>query len=304
MTTGLWNVLYNPNSSFYNQFKKFLPYIFSEINQNIILVGDCRITFKHGTHFLQYDEKIITNLNEKIEQMKRCCALIKSLDNKIIPFKVIDAFKLGSWPTHKLMISCKKQVSLFLETHQDKNLLIDKKDLLYQTLFRLTTVPISEAFDSGDKLDYYLGSMGVYQNWRQILKLDSNIINKFNLNDRVLAQIVEEQKSIILNRLKNTNMSKSTIQHILKPGGIFNESDWFLVRNKNLIFAQRHNKKIPVYFREISPDFAKEVHRIFHYIHTPRAEFAYGLFLDDSKLPFSIVAFDKLEREYKKMRFY
>jgi len=36
----LWNTLYNPNSSFYNQLKRFLAYIFSEIDQNIILVGN------------------------------------------------------------------------------------------------------------------------------------------------------------------------------------------------------------------------------------------------------------------------
>lgn len=53
--------------------------------------------------------------------------------------------------------------------------------------------------------------------------------------------------------------------------------------------------------KEVPPKLAERVHKNFHYMHTPRNNGpCLGLFLQGSKMPFSILAIEKVDRNYKK----
>jgi hypothetical protein len=154
----------------------------------------------------------------------------------------------------------------------------------------------------GAEVDKQLIRLNAYNYWRNILKIDPDMT--YALNEDVLKRIVHEQALITADRLKGVDPK---MIGLIKRTGIFSESGWKLKKYKGSVFAVRADQetnreldKREVFFRSVDTEYAKYLQEKFHYIHTPRAVKSYGLFLEGEELPFSVVAFDEVDREYKK----
>lgn len=216
--------------------------------------------------------------------------------------KLEKQFDRDSWPGFELMNNVKQEVRRIVqEVVQERDVLCDMLDLEYQTLFRLTSLPIEEVFEDGAKLQAYLQDSNAYGYWRDILALDpKKVVNPVKL--QVVRDIVEEQLLIIQERLENSALPLDTL---LSRKGIFAEPDWKLQKYRGSIAAIKvqdgvvvESKKVA--FKPVDIAYARELHSVLHYIHTPRAIKAFGLYLDGDDLPFSVVAFDAIDRPYKK----
>jgi hypothetical protein len=86
---------------------------------------------------------------------------------------------------------------------------------------------------------------------------------------------------------------------------MFAEPGWVIQKRGNNIFAAQEegvtaaSGLVPLEFREIDPELAKQFHGDLHYIHTPRADVAFGLYASGDDLPFSVLAVEKIDRAYK-----
>lgn len=301
----LLTIVQNTDSTLHGLLKTCLVDLFRLGIHNVVFIDYRRRNFFEGTHYVEFSnsEKLEKDLISKKRQMASYQALSRSLTSRIgTMVNTIDVFDRKNWPNHPLMTHSKKLVLRAIKSHIGAEELLDDKDLLYQTLFRLTTIPIEEAFVNGDKLSEYIFSLRANLHWSNIQNLDSRIISTFDLNQDILNEVILEQKNLIVDRVDHSTLPRSVIKKILHQGGIFDEEGWVLCRERGNIFAKNAKKKqkLRVRFESVEVDFAMELHRVLHYIHTPRAIFAYGLYLEDSKTPFSVVAFDHVEREYKK----
>lgn len=213
-----------------------------------------------------------------------------------------EQFDRDTWPGFALMNNVKHDVrAVVLEVIKEKNVLCDALDLEYQTLFRLTSLPIAEVFKHGEQLEEYLREQHAYDYWRNILALDPEKLN-YPIRTAVVRKIAEEQLLIIQERIQNTPLPLDTL---LIRDGIFAEPDWKLQKYGGKLSAIRvqdgrvvDSKEVS--FRPVDPAYARELHSVLHYIHTPRCIMAFGLYLEDDELPFSVVAFDEIDRPYKK----
>jgi hypothetical protein len=184
----------------------------------------------------------------------------------------------------------------------ENGVLCDSKDLKYQTLFRLTTHDVAELFEGGQELEEYLIAKGAYTNWRNILGLDPEYVSQFQVNPEVLAATIEEQRAIIEHRLAESTLP---LDEILRPSGIFAEPGWVIQKKDNQVYAVQEDTAtslsgaVPLEFREIDPEMANAFHRDLHYIHTPRADRAFALFVGGEELPFSVLALEQIDRAYK-----
>jgi hypothetical protein len=215
----------------------------------------------------------------------------------------VPKFRLDNWPTDSLMSNTRRQVATVVDAYIARNnLLCDPQDLKYQTMFRLTTYEISDVYVNGSELDDYLQDKGAYNNWRNILNLDPRFIQQFRIKPDVLSATIEEQYAIIRQRLQNSSLP---VERILLRSGMFAEPGWVIQRRGNAIFAAQEEGitatagLVPLEFREIDPELAKQYHQDLHYIHTPRADIAFGLYASGDDLPFSVLALEKIDRPYK-----
>ncbi|GIW57638.1 MAG: hypothetical protein KatS3mg083_583 [Candidatus Dojkabacteria bacterium] len=216
---------------------------------------------------------------------------------------MVPKFRLVNWPKDALMSHAREQVAAAVDEYiQKNNILCDPQDLKYQTLFRLTTYEVSDVFVNGSQLNNYLRDHSAYVDWRNILNLDAQFIQQFRINPKILAATIEEQYLIIKQRLQNSSLP---VERILTRTGMFAEPGWVIQKRGNAIFAVQEEGVtataglVPLAFREINPEFAKQFHQDLHYIHTPRADIAFGLYIVGEDLPFSVLALEKIDRPYK-----
>ncbi len=213
-----------------------------------------------------------------------------------------EQFDRDTWPGFALMNNVKHDVrSVVQQVIQEQDALCDVLDLEYQTLFRLTSLPIPEVFEHGAELEEYLRTQHAYEYWRDILALESEKMN-YPVKRDIIRKIAEEQLLIIQDRMARATLP---VDRLLKRDGIFAEPDWKLQKYGGKLAAIKvQDDKIvdskEVHFRTVDPAYARELHSTLHYIHTPRAIMAFGLYLEDDDLPFSVVAFDEIDRPYKK----
>ncbi len=86
---------------------------------------------------------------------------------------------------------------------------------------------------------------------------------------------------------------------------MFAEAGWVIQKRGVNVFAAQEegvtaaSGLVPLEFREIDPELAKQFHSDLHYIHTPRADIAFGLYASGDDLPFSVLAVEKIDRPYK-----
>lgn len=214
--------------------------------------------------------------------------------------KLLPNFKREQWPTHPLM-NYLKLVSIPLIEDEVRNagLICDSQDIRYQTLFRLTTIPVTQIFHEGDKLQNYLLDQGIFTDWKKIPNLSQVDFEDYPVQESTIRDVIKEQLHIIDNRL---SMSNLPIAEIIKPSGIFAERGWEIVKEDNNVFAfnRNSNRTVPLEFKEVEPSLAVEFHNDLHYIHSPRADYAFAFFIKGEEIPFSILSAENLDRDYKK----
>ena len=207
------------------------------------------------------------------------------------------AFTLENWPHDPLMENIKnKSMPIIDRALAGVNFFGDDRDLKYQVLFRLTTFRADELFN--EKFRNYLEVRGIYKNWRNILNLDKKYLSKFKINEGLVKKVIKEQ--IRVTRLRQKNM-KPPLKKILDlKNGMFKGGNYVIEKSNGSIFAVGNNKKIELEFKPVSKIYARELHNKLHYIHCARVEKAFGLFIKGKKIPFSVLAVEKIDREYKK----
>ena len=212
-------------------------------------------------------------------------------------------FTYDKWPTDPLMAQLRATVSPITDRYVAENgVVCDSKDLKYQTLFRLTTHDVAELFVDGQELEEYLIAQGAYTNWRNILGVDPDFVRQFQVNPDILAATIEEQRAVIDHRLEDSTLP---LDEILQQSGIFAEPGWVIQKKDNQVYAVQEDTAtslsgaMPLEFREVDPELANAFHRDLHYIHTPRADRAFALFVQGEEMPFSVLALEQIDRPYK-----
>ena len=259
---------------------------------------DAIISFTTNTK--QLAEKIAEVVSYFTELRVRDAELRQELAEGRI--KLEKQFDRDNWPGFALMNNVKQEVRRIVhEVAREHDVLCDMLDLEYQTLFRLTSLPIEEVFEDGATLQAYLQDSNAYDYWRDILALDPQKVDN-PVKPQIVRDIVEEQLLIIQERLQDTSLP---LDKLLSRQGIFAESDWKLQKYGGSIAAIKVQggtivDSKTVTFKPVDTAYARELHSTLHYIHTPRATKAFGLYLEGDELPFSVVAFDAIDRPYKK----
>lgn len=216
--------------------------------------------------------------------------------------KTYEAFDMVKrWPKNPVMEHLRDQVRPLIESEiKRRNLLCDHNDAMFQVLFRLTTFSPAELFTNGEHLVENLRKKGVTSNWQIIPELERDFIQDFQVNPERIQGIIAEQLLIIENRLRHCSLP---LKDILSQTGVF-DGNWQLRRDekdKTKLFAVGPKReKIQVRFDKVKPEIATLFHSYLHYIHTPRTDVAYGLYLEGQDLPFSVEAIEMVGRDYKK----
>lgn len=212
-------------------------------------------------------------------------------------------FKLENWPKDHLMQHIRRCVDKYLVNFEKRvNYFGDTNDLKYQILFRLTSYPVHELFDGGYELEACMRDSGTFKNWRNIFEIDVEFIKKFNISENLLEFVANEQLEIINIRLRNSELP---LDEILLRRGIFAEQGWVIHKKDGKLYVVQEKgvvndtPTINLSFKEIDVNLARKFHNDLHYIHTPRADMAFGLFVDGENLPFSILALERIDRSYK-----
>ncbi len=233
-----------------------------------------------------------------LEQQK---ALKRSIENRKINLE--PKFKLSDWPRDPLMTYIRECVARQTGDFLGKTeMLCDPQDLKYQVLFRLTTFPVKSLFHAGQELEQYLQANGNYHDWRNILKTDPDIVRSYSMNDDLVEFVISEQAAVIQERMERSPLP---LESILTPRGIFAEPGWVIQRKNGTVRAVKEegitsvSDSVGLRFEEIDPALAAQIHNDLHYIHTPRADISFGLFVEGEELPFSALAFEKIDRDYK-----
>lgn len=259
---------------------------------------DTTIPFTTDTEYLK--QKIREVVTYFTDLRKRDVILRTELTAGTIVLE--EQFDRDTWPNFTLMNNVKHDVrSVIEQVLKEQDALCDALDLEYQTLFRLTSLPIADVFEQGEELEQFLQEQHAYDYWRDILALDPERM-KYRVKADVVRKIAKEQLLIVRERMSGTSLP---LDKLLRRDGIFAEPDWKLQKFGGKLAAIKvsegrvvASKKVS--FRPVEPSYARELHSVLHYIHTPRCTIAFGLYLEDDELPFSVVAFDEIDRPYKK----
>lgn len=145
---------------------------------------------------------------------------------------------------------------------------IDPLDLRYQVLFRLTTFHEEEA-----------------------------------VSPATIKRSIEEQMAILRHHLQGCTLP---LDQVLTPRNVFQGKAWHLEKTGDRWWAVRgavnsSRRRLAVRFGAVPLAVANQFHRYLHYIHTPRNAEAYGFYVEGEELPFSILAIEGVDREYKKI---
>lgn len=135
-------------------------------------------------------------------------------------------------------------------------------------------------------------------NWQGLTTLSDDTVRKFKVNNVLVQKIFDEQKILVTKRMEDSSLP---LEKILNPEGIFAEEGWVISKNNDQ-YTLEHNEhdSVPITFKEVKREVAQAFHNDLHYIHTSRVWKAYGFFLPDEDLPFSVLAIEPVDRTYKK----
>ena len=217
---------------------------------------------------------------------------------------ILPNFTFDNWPTDAMMTRLRDEVGpITNQFMRNEGVLCDDRDLKYQTLFRLTSYEVADIFENGTGLEEYLNAIGAFRNWRNILLVGREKMDGLVLNQDLVNQVTSEQAKIIQERLAKSTLP---LEDILVPRGMFAEQGWFIQKKHGGVHAIREGGVsyadgiVNLDFREIDTELADAFHGDLHYIHTPRTEKAFGMFVEGDELLFSVLSLQKVDREYKK----
>jgi hypothetical protein len=165
---------------------------------------------------------------------------------------------------------------------------IDAKDVVYQCLFRLFSM---------SPRDYILKGEIVQKEWAGI-NYHELATDEVTFDQNILHYIYFEQLSNLLSRYY-----KPEAKLFADLSNIFGnpKERGYMTTAKGIPYYTQGSEKVPITIKEVESDLAQRIHGSFHYIHTPRNKgYALGLYLEGMKLPFSVLAIEKVDREYKK----
>ena len=118
--------------------------------------------------------------------------------------------------------------------------------------------------------------------------------NGYGLNIKLLREECEYLASIVKNKIDS--LPKTFINQVQKP-----KPDSKITIENDLFFElTSQNKKIPLIFKEVTPQIGFLIQTKLHYMGCPRNDtlFHFGLFREDQKYPFAYVAYSVLDRNY------
>lgn len=217
---------------------------------------------------------------------------------------VVPAFTFDRWPSDTLMTHLRKDVGALTDKFMAIEApLCDDRDLKYQTLFRLTTYGLPEIFENGRGIEEHMFAIGAFRNWRNILRVGAEQTDGLKLNEDLVQQVISEQLEIIRRRLARSELP---LEELLVPSGMFAEKGWYIQKKNGDVHAVRDggvsdmDGVVPLEFRQIDTELADKIHGDLHYIHTPRADMAFGMYVEGDELPFSVLALQRVDRDYKK----
>ncbi len=185
-------------------------------------------------------------------------------------------------------------VRKFMVSHDAK---CDGEDLRKQILFRLLTFSVKDVFHNGDQLDKYLKKVGIYSDWRNIPLVESKETIKYNVDLELIKDVLAEQYSIIAKRMEGNTIKLGNIAEFTDS---FDSSRWHIRKINGRVYAsQMDGRLIPLVFAQVDTDYAYAVFNYLHYLHAPRIDMAYGLFIEGCDVPFSVQGICKVDRDYK-----
>lgn len=185
-------------------------------------------------------------------------------------------------------------VQEFMESHKAR---CDGEDLRKQVLFRLLTFDIEDVFQNGKELDGYLIETGIYADWRNIPLVRNEIVARYTLNPEIVSEVLSEQYRGVSKRVEGSEIELGAI-----PGftGILGEQGWYIRKVSGRIYASHTDGRlVPIVFAEVDKEHAHSLFSDMHYLHAPRVDRAYGLFIENSDTPFSVQGVCKVDRSYK-----
>ena len=223
--------------------------------------------------------------------------LIKAISKNNI--SIVPALNKENWAEYPLMKYLKEHVkNIVADNIRKEPILCDPIDLEYQTLFRLTSYSIEDIFENGSTLHHTLQRHTQQIGWRGLTTLDIETVAKFKIRVDFFEKIVSEQRRLMITRL---NKSTLPLDQILRPSGIFAEVGWVIQKNSDQYTLENPGyKSVPITFKEVDVKVAQAFHNDLHYIHTPRVWRAYGFYLKNENLPFSVLSIQPVDRTYKK----
>lgn len=184
---------------------------------------------------------------------------------------------------HDLIEHAKRHLTPYI-LDINKQSLVDPKDLLYQSLFRMMAVNPGNYVKSQLIESDYLG-----------FTYDEVAGDEVQFNERFLKDIVFEQYNLLLNEYYNKERSLYTdlSSRLLSKGKLKVENN-----QPRLILG---DTKVDLEIKEVPENLARRIHGSFHYIHTPRTNgYILGLYIKGEQLPLSVIAVEKVDRMYKK----
>jgi hypothetical protein len=213
--------------------------------------------------------------------------------------KIIPTIQKESWIGYPLMKYLKEDIKKIVAIKlAEEPILCDPIDLEYQILFRLTSYEAQEIFENGSALRKIMEAHTNQINWQGLTTLSDDTVRKFKVNNVLVQKIFDEQKILVTKRMEESSLP---LEKILNPEGIFAEEGWVISKNNDQ-YTLEHNEhdSVPITFKEVKREVAQAFHNDLHYIHTSRVWKAYGFFLPDEELPFSVLAIEPVDRTYKK----
>lgn len=187
---------------------------------------------------------------------------------------------------------------LVKEFIDSNNAVCDREDLRKQVLFRLLTFDTRDIFNNGAELDEYLRETGIYSDWHAIPLVQDGMLAGYRLNGRLVNRLLSEQYRNIRTRIER---SAIRLDDLIKAHGIFDEPDWYIRREDGRICASHSDgRTVPIEFREVDSKYASSLFNDMHYLHAPRVDIAFGLFLNGGDMPFSVQGVCRIDRNYKR----
>lgn len=207
----------------------------------------------------------------------------------------------GSWLSDPLMHHIRSAVTEDVVRFIKVNSVVcDPLDLQFQVLCRSSTYKPEELFLNGTKLRKYMDENGAFVDWKNMSNLDPKELQEFRIDKRRLSGLIDEQYRVIEQRLRRSALP---ISDLLRSSEEFEGEGWHIKKTERSLYAsnksESRERSIPLTIGEIDIRTALAIFNDLHYIHTPRAEVALGLFVSGQSLPFSVVGASRIDRRYK-----